>query len=188
MKSGRSLSGMRNDPCVPDEDREDVLLRGSAVMTEKGLLDGKRLLIVDDEPDVLDSLEASMPMCVVTKALSFADAKELFETQGFDLAILDIMGVNGYELLQIAKEKHVPAVMLTAHGLVPENLRKAQQEGAAYFVPKEEMARIGLFLKDVLEARQKGRSTWERWLERFEGYFDRKFGPEWQKKHGIKVK
>lgn len=157
-------------------------------MKEKGLLEGKKVLIVDDEPDVLDSLEALLPMCVVAVASSFAKAKELLETRDFDLAVLDIMGVNGYELLQIAKEKHVPALMLTAHGLVPENLRKAQQEGAAYFVPKEEMARIGLFLQDVLEARQKGRSTWERWIERFEGYFDRKFGPEWQKKHGIKVK
>jgi DNA-binding NtrC family response regulator len=157
-------------------------------MKEKGLLNGKRLLIVDDEPDVLDSLEALLPMCVIAKASSFAEAKGLLESQGFDLAILDIMGVNGYELLQIAKEKHVTAVMLTAHGLVPENLRMAHQEGAAYFVPKEEMTRIEVFLQDVLEAGQKGRSTWERWLERFEGYFDRKFGPEWQKKHGIKVK
>jgi hypothetical protein len=104
------------------------------------------------------------------------------------LAILDIMGVSGYELLKIANEKALTAVMLTAHGLVPENLRRAQEEGAAYFIPKEEIARIALFLEDVVEARQKGKNTWERWLERFEGYFDRKFGPEWQKKHRIIVR
>ena len=33
------------------------------------LLNGKRVLIVDDEPDVLDTLEDLLPMCSVTKAL-----------------------------------------------------------------------------------------------------------------------
>jgi len=157
-------------------------------MKESRLLEGKRVLIVDDEPDVLDSLEGLLSMCVVAKAVSYDRAKELLETQDFDLAILDIMGVNGYELLKIAKEKGVTAVMLTAHGLVPENLRRAQEEGAAYFIPKEEIVRIDLFLEDVLDAEKRGKSTWERWIERFEGYFDRKFGPEWQKKHRITVK
>lgn len=146
------------------------------------------MLIVDDEPDVLDSLEGLLSMCVVAKAASYIQGKELLETQPFDLAILDIMGVNGYDLLKVAKEKGVTAVMLTAHGLLPENLRRAQREGAAYFIPKEEMVRIDLFLEDVLEAEEKGKSTWERWIERFESYFDRKFGPEWQKKHRITVK
>ena len=157
-------------------------------MKQGSLLDGKRLLIVDDEPDVLESLEELLSMCVISKATSFDQAKGLLETQEFDLAILDIMGVNGYELLKKANEKHVTAVMLTAHGLVPENLRRAQNEGAAYFIPKEELVRMALFLEDVLEAESKGKNTWERWLERFEGYFDRKFGPEWQKKHRITVK
>ena len=31
-------------------------------MSEKGLLDGKKILIVDDEPDVLESLEELLPM------------------------------------------------------------------------------------------------------------------------------
>ena len=165
-----------------------MMIHGELDMKEGSLLDGQRVLIVDDEPDVLDSLTELLPMCAIAKAASFERAKELLETQDYDLAILDIMGVNGYEILKIANEKKVTAVMLTAHGLVPENLRRAQKEGAAYFIPKEEIVRIALFLEDVLEAKKKGRSTWERWIDRFEGYFDRKFGPEWQKKHRITVK
>jgi DNA-binding response OmpR family regulator len=78
------------------------------------LLEGKRILIVDDEPDVLDSLEDLLPMCVVTKASTFDQAKALLEDQYFDMAILDIMGVEGYELLKICNEKRVIGVMLTA--------------------------------------------------------------------------
>lgn len=58
------------------------------------LLDYKRVLIVDDEPDVLDMLEELLPMCDVVKASSFDRGKELLETQYFDIATLDIMGIN----------------------------------------------------------------------------------------------
>jgi CheY-like chemotaxis protein len=34
-------------------------------MAERTLLDGKKILIVDDEPDVLDSLEELLTMCDV---------------------------------------------------------------------------------------------------------------------------
>jgi len=80
--------------------------RGS-VMGEKSPINGKRVLIVDDEPDILESLEELLPMCYVEKASSFGEAKELLETQYFDIAILDIMGVEGYKLLEIANEKRV---------------------------------------------------------------------------------
>ena len=71
-------------------------------MNEKTLLDGKRVLIVDDEPDVLDSLEELLSMCDVSRATSFEAAKALLETKPFDLAVLDIMGVQGYKLLDLA--------------------------------------------------------------------------------------
>ena len=60
-------------------------------MAESSLLDGKKILIVDDEPDVLEVLEELLKMCRVEKATTFEKAKELLETQPFDMAILDIM-------------------------------------------------------------------------------------------------
>jgi len=94
-------------------------------MTEKDLLSGKKLIIVDDEPDVLETLEELLDMCELSKAISFDEAKVLLETQEFDLAILDIMGVNGYRLLDIAIKKGITAVMLTAHALTPDNIVKS---------------------------------------------------------------
>jgi DNA-binding response OmpR family regulator len=66
-------------------------------MKNNSLLDGKSILIVDDEPDVLETLEELLPMCNLEKAPSFDEAKELIEKRDFDLAILDIMGVDGYK-------------------------------------------------------------------------------------------
>jgi CheY-like chemotaxis protein len=37
-------------------------------MEKDKLLEGKRILLVDDEPDVLDTLEDLLPMCITTKA------------------------------------------------------------------------------------------------------------------------
>jgi DNA-binding NtrC family response regulator len=150
-------------------------------MSNFRLLDYKRILIVDDEPDVLDTLEQLLPMCDVVKASTFDEAKDLLETQYFDIAILDIMGVDGYKLLEIAKQREVIDVMLTAHALSPENLAKSYKEGAASYVPKEEMAHIATFLNDILEAKEQGKNVWWRWLDRLGAYFDRKFGARWQK-------
>ena len=38
---------------------------------DKTLLDGKRILIVDDEPDVLETLEDLLYICDVVKASNF---------------------------------------------------------------------------------------------------------------------
>ncbi len=149
-------------------------------MTAKDLLDGKRVLVVDDEPDVLDTLADLLPMCKVVKASNFEEASNYLETEYFDLAVLDIMGVEGYKLLEIANQRNVTAVMLTAHALSPENVVKSYKEGAASYLPKEEMVNIASFLDDVLDAQQKGKSTWSRWYDRLGGFFEKKFGAKWQ--------
>ena len=151
-------------------------------MTNKSLIDGKKILIVDDEPDVLETLEGLLSVCDIIKASSFDEARELLQNQDFDLAILDIMGVDGYRLLEIANEKKVIAIMLTAHALSIQNTAKAYQEGAASYVPKDEMANIDVFLNDILEAREKGKSFWWRWRERLGPYYNKKFGTDWKEK------
>ena len=156
-------------------------------MPEKNILDKKRILLVDDEPDILETLGELLSMCDVTKASTFEEAETLLEEQEFDLAILDIMGVNGYDLLKKANEKDIIAVMLTAHAMDAENLSKSYKEGAASFIPKEKINDIPVFLNDILEAKEKGKGLWSRWLERLESYFDDQFGPGWQEMHQFKI-
>jgi len=157
-------------------------------MDKPDLLEGKRILIVDDETDVLEVLEDLLDTCRLTRASSFDEARDLLENQYFDMAILDIMGVRGYELLDICNRKGVIPVMLTAYAMTPEDLRKSYENGAASFVPKEKMADIATYLTDIFEAREKGKSFWWRWFDRMADYFERKFGPDWQKEHGFKVR
>jgi len=145
----------------------------------KNRLDDKKVLIVDDEPDVLEAIQELLPMCQIEIAASFEEAKAKLENHEFDLAILDIMGVNGYELLELAGKKNVIAVMLTAHALSPEHTVISYEKGAASFVPKEEMANIETYLNDILEAQKKGKHLWWQWLERFNPYYEKRFGSNW---------
>ena len=152
-------------------------------MEGKDLLEGKKILVVDDEPDILETLEDLLSMADVVKAQSFESAKALLEGSKFDLAILDIMGVNGYELLSICNRKNIAAVMLTSHALTPENIMKSFKMGAASFIPKDRISDIPVFLNDVLDAKAQGRHVWSQWTARLgEAYWEKKFGPKWKEK------
>lgn len=147
------------------------------------ILAGRRILIVDDEQDVLDTLVGLLDMCKIDTAVSFEQAKTLMEANDYDLAVLDIMGVRGFDLLQVAKKRNIPALMLTAHSLTSESLKKSAEDGAAYFAPKDKMTDIALFAADVIESKDKKKSPWIRVFDRLGGFYDRKFGgTDWREK------
>ena len=144
-------------------------------MADVSMLKGKKILVVDDEPDILAVLEELLDMCQIVKAKTYQEAKTQLESRHFDVAVLDIMGVDGYGLLEIAKRKNIPALMLTAHAFTPDNLVKSIKEGAASYIPKEEITEIADYLVDVLQAKQVGKNPWESWQEKLPAsYFERK--------------
>lgn len=145
------------------------------------LLKGKMVLIVDDESDVLDQLTELLDMCRIDTASSFEEGKRLLESESYDIAVLDIMGVKGFELLSIANKQNIPALMLTAHALSEESLKKSAEEGASYYAPKDEIDKIDLFIADVFEAKEKNKSPWDRWFERLGSFYDKRFhGTNWR--------
>jgi DNA-binding NtrC family response regulator len=150
-------------------------------MDTKKILRGKRILIVDDEKDVLNVLVELLDMCKIDTASSFEEAKQLLESESYDIAVLDIMGVKGFELLEIATAKGIPALMLTAHALTKDALKESADRGASYFAPKDEISKIDLFVADVLQAIEKKKNPWTRWFERLGSFYDKKFaGPNWR--------
>jgi hypothetical protein len=57
---------------------------------------------------------------------------------------------------------------------------KSYQKGAASYVPKEKITELSQMLEDILEARERGKHFWWRWLDRMGAYYDKRFGPDWQ--------
>ena len=148
-------------------------------MADTKILEGKKVLIVDDEPDVLEALEDALDMCDIDTAADYDTAKQLLESKTYDIAVLDIMGVDGYELLAFTGRRGIPAVMLTAHALSADNFAKSMDGGACAYLPKDRLLEIDVFLTDVLEDGSKNRGVLGKWFDRLKGYYENKFGPGW---------
>ena len=156
------------------------------VMT-KSILDGKRILAVDDEPDVLKILEEEIleicPDCKLDKATAYETAAKKLELTNYDVVILDIMGVRGFDLLGLAVKKKLRVAMLTAHALSPEALKKSVELGARAYLPKEKLGEVVPFLEDVLTYEYG--PGWKRLYEKLKDFFDSKFESDWEKKTGL---
>jgi DNA-binding NtrC family response regulator len=149
-------------------------------MDVQTLLHGKKLLAVDDEADVLEIIKEEFPGSIVITAQEFAGALKLINEDVFDLVILDIMGVNGFELLKACRARHLPAAMLTARAINVESINTAIREGAVSFLPKEELNRLPELVAEILGELEHGRTHWAKLFERFGSYFKDKLGISWE--------
>jgi CheY-like chemotaxis protein len=151
---------------------------------KENLLTSQRLLAVDDEPDVLTVIEEEIkeycPKCTLDKATSYEEAVEMMISWTYDLVVLDIMGVRGFDLLDLAVKRNFPVAMLTAHALSPEALKKSIEMGARSYLPKEKLGQLVPFLEDVL--RYETMPGWKRLFENLGEFFNKRFGPDWQNK------
>ncbi len=151
------------------------------------VLKGKKILVVDDEPDVLTVLEEEImgacPDCKIEKATSYEEAAGLIKSNLYDVAILDIMGVRGFDLLDLAVSRNLRVAMLTAHALTPEALKRSFESKARAYLPKEKLGEIVPFLEDVLKYDYL--PGWKRLFEKLKGFFDTKFESDWDKKTGL---
>jgi DNA-binding response OmpR family regulator len=150
------------------------------------ILNGKKILAVDDEPDVLQVLEAEIidacPDCVFETAATFETAAKLLENGAYDIVILDVMGVRGFDLLDIAVKKNLKVAMLTAHAVSLEALKRSYEMKARAYLPKDMLGEIVPFLEDVLQYDYK--TGWEKLAKKLHGFFTDRFESDWENKTG----
>lgn len=149
-------------------------------MTAESLLKNKLILVVDDEPDVLEVVAEVLDIAIIHKARDYDTAMEYLLMYVYDIVVLDIMGVKGFDLLRASVTRGFPTVMLTAHALSPEALKKAIKLGAVSFLPKEAIPNLRSHLEDVVLGA--GRPVWKKLFNRIGGLFDQRFGPDWKEK------
>ena len=116
-------------------------------MDPEKILRGKRILIVDDEEDILDFLTEILEVCKIDRASTFEEGKKLLESHYYNAAVLDIMGVRGYELLEIANERGIPELRVI---FFPVRAKPPVTKAAQPFIPFDKY--VLLFfngLKDV---------------------------------------
>jgi DNA-binding response OmpR family regulator len=146
----------------------------------RSYIKGKRILAVDDEEDILETIEDILEDATVDRALDYESASRKIREGRYDLAILDIMGVNGLKLLEETVARGIPTVMLTAHAISPQTLMESIRKGAISYLPKETLAELDVLLDSLLAAVDRGEPPWRQLFEKLGGYFDQRFGPDWK--------
>jgi CheY-like chemotaxis protein len=148
------------------------------------ILNGKSILAVDDEPDILEILEEEIlgacPDCTFSKATTYEAADKMLKTDTYDVVILDIMGVRGFELLDLAVSRNLKVAMFTAHALNPQALERAFKKGARTYIPKEKLGEIVPYLESILT--EDFLPGWLFLVGKLSNFFDSKFGLGWKKK------
>jgi DNA-binding NtrC family response regulator len=144
------------------------------------ILEGKRILAVDDETDVLDTLQellAEIQSLVFDRGTDYESGFHLLRSWTYDAVILDISGVRGFDLLATSVQLGFPTVMLTAHALSAAALKQSIEMGARAYIPKEKMIDIAAFLEDVITLEHG--SNLKKMFQRLGGVFNKKFGSRW---------
>jgi CheY-like chemotaxis protein len=147
---------------------------------EESPLKDLTILVVDDEPDMLDAVGDELEMCLVHKASDYETALQYLLGYKYDIVILDVMGVNGFELLRISVSQGFPTVIFTAYALTIDALKKSIQLGAVFFLPKDKLPELKDFLEKLVRDRWK--SNWMGFFDRLGLYFNKHFGPDWKEK------
>ncbi len=147
---------------------------------QASILKGKRILAVDDDSEILETIEDILDEANLDLARDYESASEKIKRSQYDLVVLDIMGVDGMRLLDEAVERGLPAVMLTAFAINPETLMESIRAGALGFLPKETLDELDEFLGALLNAHEQGEPSWKLLFEKLGGFFDDRFGPGWK--------
>jgi len=123
------------------------------------LQDRKRILVVDDEVGMVESLEIFLKKegYIVDTATSGKEALERLKERHYDLLILDVRmeDIDGIEVLRRARNlsQDVTAIMISAYAS-PESAVNAMMEGAYDYLPKPfKIAELRRVIKEALGER-----------------------------------
>ena len=143
-------------------------------------LKDKHILAVDDEQDILETIQEILIDTKVDIADNYDTASSKISKTRYDLAILDIMGVNGIQLLEECVKRKIPAVMLTANAMNPNALVESIKKGAISYLSKEHLSDLDSLINELLGAKEEGNPTWKFLFDKLGGYFDKRFGKNWK--------
>ena len=122
---------------------------------------GKKILLVDDEEDILDFLELILEEqgYSVLKATSGREALAAAQMNRPELILLDIMmpEMDGWEVLKLLKAdeevSHIPVAMLTARTEMKDKIQGLQEGAIDYickpFATKELLDKLEIILAQV---------------------------------------
>ncbi len=117
----------------------------------------RKILLVEDEPKIADSLKLGLSESGYTVSLAYDGniGYKLYNTERFDLIILDINlpGMNGYDLCKAirSKDSQTPVIMLTALGALNDKIEGYDAGADDYIVKPFEFKEVLLKARALLK-------------------------------------
>ncbi len=113
-----------------------------------------KILIVEDEEPIANLIKMSLKnagyLCQV--CYDGQDAADQMLAENYDLCLLDIMlpEIDGYELLDYAKDIHLPVIFLTAKGETADKVRGLRAGAEDYITKPFEVLKLLARVENVL--------------------------------------
>lgn len=121
--------------------------------------DGRQVLIVDDDPNILEVLEARLSAAgyVVHKAEDGQKALRLLKNIRVDILVSDMKmpAMSGLELLAQARIDHprLPVIFLTAYGTIPDAVHAVKAGAIDYLIKPFDGRELVAKIKEILTSR-----------------------------------
>jgi len=143
-------------------------------------LKGKHILAVDNEPDVIKTIQEILFQAKVDTAEDYKTASQMIMETRYDFAILDIAVGNGIKLLDECVRKNIPAIMLTANSINPESLMQSVKKGAVSYLSKDHLNELASLISELLDVKNQGRPSWKLLFKKLGNHFNLHFGSRWK--------
>ena len=121
--------------------------------------DRRSVLVVDDDPHILEVLEARLQASGFdpVKAVDAHDALKQLKKRSFDLAICDVKlpDMDGFALFEKIRAGHpaLPVVFLTAHGTIPDAVQAMKSGAVEYLTKPFDGRELVAHINRILDAR-----------------------------------
>ena len=124
-----------------------------------------KILVAEDEEPISRLIRINLTRAgyQVSCAFDGESAADLMESEHFDLALLDIMlpGINGYELMEYAKDLKLPVIFLTALGSTDHKVKGLRMGADDYLAKPFEIVELLARVEAVLRRYNKTEETIE---------------------------
>lgn len=118
----------------------------------------QKILIVDDEPDLLELLEVRLKSSgyLVVSAIDGAEAIPTIKAEKPDLVVMDVMmpNLNGFQACRQLKDdpqfKHIPVILLTAKTTESDHFWGIEAGADAYITKPYNEKELLLKIKELL--------------------------------------
>lgn len=121
------------------------------------------ILIVEDDIAIRELIAINLQMVGYRTfiAKDGNEGKDVFKSQDIDLVLLDVMlpGINGFELIEVIKEKEVPVIFITAKDSVMDKVKGLRLGADDYIVKPFEVIELVARIEAVARRYEKNETV-----------------------------